>query len=673
MSSFARPAPGTTGAGSSAGPLRPPLAVPIVGALAFALFVGWEIVTPRAAVRIESMVEDAPIARARMAMLAVLGLGALGVALARLADRRIATSTVVVLATMPAWFVHGRTATAMMIPLAGAAFVLAGLAATAFDRTRAARVVGAAVAIGGIALAARGHALAAVVAPPLLAVGAAAWAFGDEREKRRAMVLVGAGVGLAGVAIALVAREVDGPFALVVVGVRNAQAKTTFDGPVAPLAYGLLPWSPLVALALGRRPRTALHLAVVLTAALAIGAHALVAFRSGVSPLVLGAAPIAASVAFAIVEVDGEPRVGALMPLVVVALGAIVAHDVDVEPERVMLALGAHGVAIPPPYVGAAAKAVRSSTWLATALAAIALAVPKAWLPAPRSVALVAAGALGGLVLRAHAYPTLLQRLSPGAAIDAFVRAKRPGDVVGVLGVDRRESGALANAQTFASSDEASRWLASAAPTAERRFLAFATPELPRLNAEFRGARHANVPILAGGDGLVLLATSSLARGEKSESTLDAIVLDRAPSLPHPLDAVVDDRLDVLGWELTDASGRRVDAVKSGRKAHVRVYVRLREGATPMGASCTFLHVDHTPTRFSAEHKVHDYPMTLWRGGDVVVDDFEITLSAAFRAGRYAMSWGVGVLPCEDDRRLRVTHGAHDGRNRITAGNLEVR
>lgn len=670
MSSFVRAA---TGATASTAP-RPSLAVPIVGALAFALFVGWEIVTPRAAVRIESMVEDAPLARARMALLAVLGLGALGGAIARLADRRIATIAVVVLATMPAWFVHGRTATTMMVPLAGAALVLAGLAAAAFDRVRAVRALGVGVAIAGVTLAAHGHALAPVVAPPLLAVGAAAWAFDPRR--RAATLLVVAGVGLASVAIVLVARDVDGPFALVMVGVRNAHAKATFDGPVAPVAYGLLPWSPLVALALGRRPRTPLHLAIVLTAALAIGAHALIAFRSGGSPIVLGAAPVAASVAFAIASVDrdeGGGGLGALMPLVVVALGAIVAHDIDVEPDRVMLALGAHGVAIPPPYVGAAAKAVRSSTWLATALAAVALTVPKTWLPAPRSVALVAAGALGGLVLRAHAYPTLLQRLSPGAAIDAFVRAKRPGDAVGVLGVDRRESGTLANATTFSSSDDASRWLAGAAPTAERRFLAFAAPELPRLNADFRSARHANVPILAGGDGLVLLAASSLARGEKSESMLDAIVLDRAPSLPHPLEAVIDERLDVLGWELTDAHGRRIETLESRRQVHVRVYVRLREGAAPMGASCTFLHVDHTPTRFSAEHKAHTYPMPLWRGGDVIVDDFEITLSAAFRAGRYAMSWGVGVLPCEDDRRLPVTRGPHDGKNRITAGNLEVR
>ena len=47
--------------------------------------------------------------------------------------------------------------------------------------------------------------------------------------------------------------------------------------------------------------------------------------------------------------------------------------------------------------------------------------------------------------------------------------------------------------------------------------------------------------------------------------------------------------------------------------------------------------------------------------------------SFEFRPGAYAMSWGVGMLPCEDDRRLPVTRGAHDGRNRITTGKLEVR
>jgi hypothetical protein len=37
------------------------------------------------------------------------------------------------------------------------------------------------------------------------------------------------------------------------------------------------------------------------------------------------------------------------------------------------------------------------------------------------------------------------------------------------------------------------------------------------------------------------------------------------------------------------------------------------------------------------------------------------------------MYWGVGALPCEDDRRMHVTAGESDGHDRIPAGTLEVR
>ena len=180
------------------------------------------------------------------------------------------------------------------------------------------------------------------------------------------------------------------------------------------------------------------------------------------------------------------------------------------------------------------------------------------------------------------------------------------------------------------------------------------------------------MPILAGQDGATLLATSAFAPGEHGGNPLDAIVLARAPPLPHALSAVLDDRLEALGWDVVDDRGHVIEAVPRGsRHAHVRLYLRSRSG--PVNGYCTFLHVDHTPARFSAEHRELAYPMAVWRAGDVVVDDFDVKLPAHFRAGRYPIFWGVGALPCEDDRRMHVTEGPNDGHDRIPAGSLEVR
>jgi hypothetical protein len=92
-----------------------------------------------------------------------------------------------------------------------------------------------------------------------------------------------------------------------------------------------------------------------------------------------------------------------------------------------------------------------------------------------------------------------------------------------------------------------------------------------------------------------------------------------------------------------------------------------------LAGHCTFLHVDHTPTRYGAEHRTHAYPIEHWHDGDVIVDDFEVDLPAHFRAGTYDAFWGVGVLPCQDDRRLPVTRGPSDGHQRVRLGKLEVR
>jgi hypothetical protein len=291
---------------------------------------------------------------------------------------------------------------------------------------------------------------------------------------------------------------------------------------------------------------------------------------------------------------------------------------------------------------------------------------------------MVAAGVLAGLLLRVHAYPELLGRLSPGAAFDAWARAHRPGEPLGLVGVDPR-SVAFAPSVVVAPQKDArlaGEWLAAAphdAPDPPRRFLALAATELPRVNAAYRALRGVNVPVLAGQEGSTLLATSSLAPGERAGGNpLDAVVLASAPAIAHPLTAVLDDRLEALGWDVADDRGATTVAVPRGsRHAHVRLYLRSRSG--PVSGYCTFLHVDHAPARFSAEHRELAYPMAVWRAGDVVVDDFDVKLPAHFRAGRYPIFWGVGTLPCEDDRRMHVTEGPNDGHDRIPAGFLEVR
>jgi hypothetical protein len=682
-----------------------PAPVPAVVALvAVAVIVAWEVGRPALPVPFElSAAARSPAApmwagRVPMAALAIAGSVAIYMFLARTASRSAGLYAVAVLATAPAWFVHGRTMTGAIVPMACSAAILAGLGVAALDPSAGARArsAGIAVALASAVtsvVASRwgipNRGIAAVVAIPAAAVGAAhvLWTGTGSRTAgaRVAHVALGAGVVITAASFVAAALGGEGWLADLLLGARSAVvSKPTFEAPVAALAYGLVPWTPLVPFALARRPASAGHLAVMIGAVLAIAAHAALAPRSGSTTLV-GVAAIAGAVATMLRSLEDARRPATALVATVLAVGFLVAHDVRLAPERVLVAFGATDTAMPAAHAAASSLAIRSSTWLCMALTSVALIVPRSWLPAGRGLAIVTAGVFAGLVLRAHAYPELLSRLSPGAAFDAWAKAHRPGEPLGLLGVDRRAVAFAPGTSVVPQSDPpgAGRWLAGAvqhdgalhAPGEPRRFLALAASELPRVNAEYRAAHARNVPVLAGREGAILLAASVLAPGEHSESPLDAIVLDAPPPGLRPLGAVLDERLDAVGWQLVDDKGRPIEAVPRGsRSAHVRVMVAVRGTSTaPLTGYCTFLHVDHSPARFSTEHRELAYPMSVWRVGDVVVDDFDVKLPAHFRAGSYRMYWGVVVPPCEDDRRMHVTTGPNDGRDRIPAGNLEVR
>jgi len=435
-----------------------------------------------------------------------------------------------------------------------------------------------------------------------------------------------------------------------------------FDAAVPALAYALVPWSPLIPVAFARRPTNPVQLVAAVAAITGLAAHA-----SGRLSFVVVAA-IVVALLLALRSLDDIERSPAALVAMVVAVGFLVVRDIEARPARVLEAIG-RADTNGPPFTAVAAKMVRIATAATTSLTAAILLVPRAWLPVRRSVAIFAVGSLAWLALHVHVYPALRGRLSPTAARETWERVRAQGEALGTLGVDPH---AITEGPTvpLAQATAAGRWLAEA--SSARRYVAVASTELAQLNGAVRAERHTNVPILAGGDGTVMLAASALASGEHSESPLDTFVRNELPGGLRPIDAVADDRLELVGWDLRDARDRPLEAAATGKRMHVRLVLRVRT-PQPTNAYCTFLHIDHAPTRFSAEHREHPYPMSLWQVGDVIVDDFEVTLPPQFLTGHYALWWGIGELPCQDDRRLPVTSGPNDGHGRVRGGTLEVR
>jgi hypothetical protein len=165
-----------------------------------------------------------------------------------------------------------------------------------------------------------------------------------------------------------------------------------------------------------------------------------------------------------------------------------------------------------------------------------------------------------------------------------------------------------------------------------------------------------------------LLASSLLSDGEKNESPLVSILLTAPPTPQRRLDANMEDKLEVIGFDLADERGRLVDGISPGRTYHMKTYYRVLAPVTTEWEA--FIHIDGYHRRHNGDHKPTNgkYPMSLWLPGDLIMDDHEFKLEPNFTPGSYTIYFGLFV----GDTRLKVKSGPNDGDNRINGGPLRV-
>ena len=88
---------------------------------------------------------------------------------------------------------------------------------------------------------------------------------------------------------------------------------------------------------------------------------------------------------------------------------------------------------------------------------------------------------------------------------------------------------------------------------------------------------------------------------EKNESPLDSIVLSAPPNPQRRLDANMDDKLEVIGFDLADERGRLVDGISPGRTYHMKTYYRVLAPVTSEWEA--FIHIDGYHRRHNGDHK----------------------------------------------------------------------
>lgn len=282
----------------------------------------------------------------------------------------------------------------------------------------------------------------------------------------------------------------------------------------------------------------------------------------------------------------------------------------------------------------------------------------------------VFAATVGGVLCFSY-YPALANQLSPKEVFESYQRIHKSGEPLALFGVGGRTAAYYAGGQPLIHRDAnaAYDWLMAGEP-ASRRFLAVRAEELPRLNRLYRERTQTgqNLPVLDARSSQIILVSSSLHGGEKNDNPLGRIVLSEPPKPQRKLDANLEDKLQVLGYDITDTTGKLVDHVAPGKKYHMRTYFKVLSGVQSEWEM--FIHIDGFHRRHNGDHKVSEgkYPMSLWLQGDIVMDDHEFSLEPNFSPGPYTLFFGLFV----GESRLKVKSGPTDGENRVNGGALKV-
>ncbi|HKO48675.1 MAG TPA: glycosyltransferase family 39 protein [Polyangiaceae bacterium] len=327
--------------------------------------------------------------RLPLALWGLAGLGACYLLVRRLSDGRSAWFSVLVLATMPLYFLHARTMLGDIVTMSALALAMSGLGLAVFERgggsPRGSRWLSLGVGILGMLCALLSRGVLLGVAVPACSVGLtwlvlrSARVSSPERfaDALGALLLgVGSGFGVWAWRALLKAPESGGAFTLWLGStVNRPRVLPTFDSVLLQLGHALFPWSAVLPVALGsllREPPTradgparereaALRLLCLIMPTLALGAY-------GISAPVLGTMPFGAVAALAIAvalfvrDFERGARIWRPLPMVVVAFAILLLVDFKNFPEKALSAFCVPDAHFPDSYRVAAERWLRSGT-----------------------------------------------------------------------------------------------------------------------------------------------------------------------------------------------------------------------------------------------------------------------------------------------------------------------
>lgn len=623
------------------------------------------------------------LAKALFLLLAATAVAATYALVRAASDARAARAAVVVLATLPIFVVHASALlpdllTFSAVAVAFAAFALAVEPHLTLGPVKRGALVFVGVLAVALGVACRGWLAGALVPLAPLLVRAYEGLPGSSRARDQA-----AKIGLLGLRLGVVAVT-----ALVLVrGIREllghpsfVASAVTFDAPLASAMHALFPWSAVLPLAWsslsrgergsGRTRSLRASVLIGLASAYAVG---LAAARAGATLPFVAPSLVAVAVGLTVRDLDAS-RERAASPracLTALVFALLLARDAWLFPEGALAPFSGGGL---PSAVLPRIPPLVSITALTLVTGLVVLTLPRLGLLrlVPAGTWLLGWGAAGALLFVFVHHRAVLDATSVQGAMKVYHAHASSDARLGLTGVSPEVALFAGDeaSETFAEPERAAEWLASSGGA--RRFVLAKAELRARLDAPYRARTKRHLfELEVPGPSDSLLFVSDPRPDERDRNPLGTRVLDALPAWATPLHASFDLPVSVEGVAFFDSNGKPIQSISPGESLTVTVVYRAR-GAVP-GGHCSFVHVDTHPIRGAFEDReLRDYPMALWRDGDFVVVEHAVPIPRGAAKGRAAVSFGLGVLPCADDRRAHVVDGAHTF-DRVSGGSVDVR
>jgi hypothetical protein len=147
----------------------------------------------------------------------------------------------------------------------------------------------------------------------------------------------------------------------------------------------------------------------------------------------------------------------------------------------------------------------------------------------------------------------------------------------------------------------------------------------------------------------ILLKTPLVVGGER--------VFEVPKEIQHSMRVNLDDKVTLLGYDLTDLVSEAATAIKPGGTLHLTLYWRARQRMDTSYKVFTHL-LDSEGRIWGQKDSVPcdgNYPTTGWLPGEVIVDEYEIPVQSGAPAGEYRI--GIGMYDLETMDRLPADDG----------------